>query len=929
MRKALVCGAGGFIGGHLVKRLKDEDFWIRGVDLKFHQYSNSEADDFVVGDLRDPTFCRRVIDTPFDEVYQLAADMGGAGFILNGENDASILYNSTMINLNVLNSCRHQNVRAVLYSSSACAYPAYNQRDPSNPKCSEDSVYPADPDSEYGWEKLFSERLYMAYRRNYGLNIHIARLHNIFGPAGAWRGGREKAPAAICRKVAMAQSGDAIEIWGDGQQTRSFLYIDECIEGLTRLMRSNFSGPVNIGSEEMVMINKLVDIIADIAGKCIEKRHVEGPLGVRGRNSDNRLIREKLNWAPTRPLREGLELTFGWIEQQVQRGRSVADGREAPDWSRRLPEHEFGARIVRAMILLTGYYLERSAVRRTELMQCLRANAAAAEINEIHLLVEDAISPQQASSMAEELRHPKVKLIAHGRRATFSDFFDYANTYLAGHPTVLTNADIYFDSSLARLRDIDLIGRMLCLSRWDIQNDGSARFFEQPASQDAWVFLPPVRLTDCGFYLGKPGCDQRVSRQALEAGLTVSNPSRTIHACHLHLSAVRHYSEAERLGGSYHSIAATHLETPWVWFVITSRNRLADLRHSLPLLVAQTRSTTVLIDYGCAQGTGAWAAPNFPQVVSRYVPDCGAYHGAAARNYGAALADDDGLLCFVDADCHVVPDLSAKLLALHGPSSYLIPDRTGPGWDNVLAVAKRDFDLLGGLDSAFRGAGLEMADLRTRLNAAGLECRVFNADLIAHRPGARGEAGTEPSVTRAARQAIYLAYRRAKAAIAVEAPTHGLSQPALHDIYRVIAAHHWASTEVGAPTVIGFQDTMGLRVNRLAPGVSSHVNDERPVDSLPPALRGRAFTQVVASPASPMHLRFLAPGKMHVLVGTDWDGQWPAREWLRAHGRREAVPLVTTRVGTAFEVWSLSGDAGDEYTVPTQVMLVADELVRL
>ena len=318
-RTALVCGAGGFIGGHLVARLKREGFWVRGVDLKFHEHAETEADDFVIGDLREQTFCRAVIDRRFDEVYQLAADMGGAGYIFTGEHDADIMHNSATINLNVLDACHKRTISKVFYSSSACMYPAYNQEDPHNPNCSEESAYPAAPDSEYGWEKLFSERLYLAYRRNYGMETHVARYHNIFGPEGTWTGGKEKAPAAICRKIAMAKSGDAIEIWGDGEQTRSFLYIDECLEGTTRLLRSEFAGPVNIGSEEMVTINQLVDVVADIAGKRILKRHIAGPTGVRGRNSDNRLIRERLGWAPSMALSKGLETTYGWIEAQTRR----------------------------------------------------------------------------------------------------------------------------------------------------------------------------------------------------------------------------------------------------------------------------------------------------------------------------------------------------------------------------------------------------------------------------------------------------------------------------------------------------------------------------------------------------------------------------------------------------------------------------------
>lgn len=318
MKTALVCGAGGFIGGHLVKRLKREGFWVRGVDLKFHEYAESEADDFVIGDLRDPYFVRQVIDRRFDEVYQLAADMGGAGFIFTGENDADIMHNSATINLNVLDTAYKRSIKRIFYSSSACMYPAHNQEDPDNPNCAEDSAYPAAPDSEYGWEKLFSERLYLTYARCRGIETRVARYHNIFGPEGTWQGGREKAPAALCRKIAAASSPGEIELWGDGLQTRSFLYVDECVEGTLRLTRSEVGHPVNIGSEEMVTINQLAAMIADVAGKSIEVKHVPGPQGVRGRNSDNRLIQQSLGWAPSRPLREGLERTYAWIESQLR-----------------------------------------------------------------------------------------------------------------------------------------------------------------------------------------------------------------------------------------------------------------------------------------------------------------------------------------------------------------------------------------------------------------------------------------------------------------------------------------------------------------------------------------------------------------------------------------------------------------------------------
>jgi nucleoside-diphosphate-sugar epimerase len=318
-RTALVCGAGGFIGSHLVKRLKREAFWVRGVDLKYPEFSETEADDFVIGDLRDPIVCKKITDRPFDEVYQLAADMGGAGFVFTGEHDSEIMHNSAMINLNMVDICYKAGIKKIFYSSSACIYPEYNQMDPDNPKCSEDSAYPAVPDSEYGWEKLFSERMYLSYYRNHGLQVRIARFHNIFGPEGTWNDGREKAPAALCRKIAEVTNGGEIEIWGDGKQTRSFLYIDECLEGVRRFMDLDFIGPVNIGSEEMITINGLAEMIMGIAGKKLSIKHIEGPLGVRGRNSDNKLIFEKLGWKPTRPLKEGIKKTYQWINEQVRK----------------------------------------------------------------------------------------------------------------------------------------------------------------------------------------------------------------------------------------------------------------------------------------------------------------------------------------------------------------------------------------------------------------------------------------------------------------------------------------------------------------------------------------------------------------------------------------------------------------------------------
>jgi len=318
MRKVLVCGAGGFIGGHLVKKLKKEGAWVRGVDIKQYEFATSPADEFVIGDLTRQTVVEKVLDQPFDEVYQLAADMGGAGYIFTGENDANLMHNSASINLNIIQQAYVKGVKKIFYSSSACIYPAYNQQDPNNPNCAESSVYPAEPDSDYGWEKLFSERLFQAFARNHGMHVRIARFHNVFGPEGTWIGGREKAPAAICRKVAEAEEDGQIEVWGDGLQTRSFLYIDECLEAVERFMNSDFEGPVNIGSEEMISLNDLAKMVIAISGKklSIYNKPVSYE-GVRGRRSDNCLIQEKLGWAPSIPLSEGIEKTYRWIAAEV------------------------------------------------------------------------------------------------------------------------------------------------------------------------------------------------------------------------------------------------------------------------------------------------------------------------------------------------------------------------------------------------------------------------------------------------------------------------------------------------------------------------------------------------------------------------------------------------------------------------------------
>ena len=333
-KRILVLGGGGFIGGHLAHRLKSEGHFIRIGDIKLNEYWSTQdiCDEFIQADLRKADTVSQLIDTRMDEVYQLAADMGGAGYIFTGENDAAVMHNSSLINLNVAHEAAKKNVGRIFYSSSACMYPEYNQMDPLNPNCKESSAYPANPDSEYGWEKLFSERLYLAFARNQGLNVRIARFHNIFGPRGTWKGGKEKAPAAMCRKVAEAEDGSEIEVWGDGLQTRSFLYVDECVEAVLRLMKSDFSGPVNIGSEEMVTINELAQMAIDFSGKSIRIQNIFGraflekygfpcPQGVRGRNSDNTLYKEKIGWSVTQPLQSGMMNTYQWIERQVKKGQ--------------------------------------------------------------------------------------------------------------------------------------------------------------------------------------------------------------------------------------------------------------------------------------------------------------------------------------------------------------------------------------------------------------------------------------------------------------------------------------------------------------------------------------------------------------------------------------------------------------------------------
>jgi nucleoside-diphosphate-sugar epimerase len=324
MKRAIIFGSAGFIGSHLCARLKAEGYWVRGVDRK--QPAEDRVDEFILGDLREPDFVNQVIDGGFDELYQLAADMGGAGYIFSGENDARLIHDSAVINLNTAETACRKGVGKVFFSSSACIYPKHHQQNPSAPCCSEDTAYPADPDSEYGWEKLFSERMYLAFQRNHDLDVRIARLHNVYGPGNSWCDGREKAPAALCRKVAQATDGGTVEIWGDGKQTRSFLYVDDCLDGIRALMESRSPGPLNIGSEEMIRLNDLAALIIRIANRKLTIRNVPGPVGVRGRTSDNRLMFQATGWRPKVSLEDGISRTYRWVARQVYAAARGAQG---------------------------------------------------------------------------------------------------------------------------------------------------------------------------------------------------------------------------------------------------------------------------------------------------------------------------------------------------------------------------------------------------------------------------------------------------------------------------------------------------------------------------------------------------------------------------------------------------------------------------
>jgi hypothetical protein len=577
------------------------------------------------------------------------------------------------------------------------------------------------------------------------------------------------------------------------------------------------------------------------------------------------------------------------------------------------------------VILLIGFYQDRAATRMGEVVDCLRRNIASDAIEEVHVLVEDSTAPAAHAVLAD----PKVRLVRLGRRLTFRDLFDYANRELAGRRVIVANNDIYFDETLARLEGYDLHGKLLCLSRWDVQPDGSARFFEQPWSQDAWMFEAPIADFACDWYLGLPGCENRLAYEAAAAGLALENPSRSVRANHLHLSRVRHYVERQRLAGHGRGVEATFLGTPWLWPVVVGMGRLEDLRATFPTLAAERRATPVFVDYACPDGAGAWVRGRFPRATVVDVAERRAFNAAEARNAGAAAADADAVLCFLDADVAVVPGFADAVLSRYDPRSFLVPDARGPGLDSALVCGRAAFDRVGGFDTHYLGWGAESDDVRAALARAGLIERTFSAALLARAPRQSMRASFPPLPDGALVAAINGAYRRLKDAIVAEVGD-GVSRASLREIQRAIA--HRRLVERGAiPDVpcaaVAFREQMGYTVARLGPGVSSHNNDRRPFEEVPSPLVGLAYTQVVASRVSPIRVELRGGGKLYVLVGTDWDGYHPATAFLREHGYREHLPALRTGRGTGFEVWSLVGEAGDRWELPTQVMLVARELV--
>jgi len=581
------------------------------------------------------------------------------------------------------------------------------------------------------------------------------------------------------------------------------------------------------------------------------------------------------------------------------------------------------------MILLVGFYEDPSPARMKEFVTCLERNLANDCIREVHLFLEEPGEGSRFAAAHPALRHPKLRLIEHGHRSTYRELFDHANRNLAGGRAIIANADIYFDRTLARLDDVDLGGRLACLSRWDVLEDGSAHFFDHPSSQDAWIFQAPVPAVACDFHLGVLGCDNRLAWEARAAGLAVFNPSRSVRAYHLHRSFVRRYTAEQRLVGPALSIPSSALDTPWLSFIVPCMGRLAEVRSTIGSLVEQRHSSYFLVDYSCPDGAGSWARAHHPAATVVTVPGRRRYHAAEARNHGAQATDEDAILCFLDPDVAVAPDFAERMLAELPANGFLVPAR-GPEGDTAIVCRKSDFLRAGAYDEVLLDPGEDHADLAHRLRLAGVVEHRFSSALLSRpRLGAPAQGWVLGDAATSA--LIQSAYRRAKAAILDE--TGGQAPPvaALREIYRTIA-RRWLRERGLAPDIPGadvaFTETMGYVVAQLERGVSSHTNDPRPVAQIPAPLAGKPFTQVVAYQVSPIEVEFLTAGKLYVLVGTDWYGYQPTTEWLASAGYREPLPALTTALGTAFEVWSVIGDAGERLVIPTQAMLVADQLRR-
>ena len=574
------------------------------------------------------------------------------------------------------------------------------------------------------------------------------------------------------------------------------------------------------------------------------------------------------------------------------------------------------------MILLTDFYLDPDPARRAELLECTARNTANPLIDEIHLFVAGNSIAEAARSADSRLRGDKLRWNEFGPRPTYQDLFAYANRALHGQRVIIANADIYFDDTLRRLDGYDLTGRLLCLSRWDVCDDeGGATLFEQPASQDAWIFEAPVTSPRCNFHLGVLGCDNRLAWEAEQVGLRLSNPSRSIRAYHLHRSQVRRYAPNVWLPGPTRSVPATFLGTPWLWFVVPCMDRLTDVQRTAGTLLTQPSSSYVLVDYASRDGAGDWARLQHPEITVLRVLHRLTFHGAEARNRGAGAVDDDGIICFLDADVCAGPGFAEFVLTTLEPGSFLAA-ASGRGLDSVLACWKSDFDRAGGFDEAFREWGDECADFCSTLRSAGLTEHTVAEGQLHGAPSRRnGEA----------RYGIHAAYRQAKSEILRQTGGRPISLRARREIYTAIAQQHQST---GVPpddawlARLAFRERMGYSIATLETGVSSHNNVWRPFTNIPLELVGLPFTQVVASSVSTIEVELLTSGKLFVLVGTDWGGYEPATEWLRQTGVREALPLVRTNSDTSFEVWSFSGEAGDCYILPTQIMLVARELVR-